>query len=528
MNKGFAKYQGDPYFNEKFATGLGPEGTLRFWASVAEPQAGNPYSRAPAEHSKERLKQLAALQDNLGMALGSATQSDSPAMQAWEKKVIDLGGSRLDVSSGPYGFQVMSNLMREGDYDSKFLKDYGKALMDDDKRFSKEPFHPYQHWMYNNESDLNFGAKDDRGQDPVTGFMEALGHNPGASTDFFSTKENLDYLAKDREWPSDSTGGGDSKGSAGYRSMSHALEAATTGHDYDVNPSKDLPPHSKAQAELMKSVVEGVSKGDFKLHDGMQLSLGQMTAEYMPDVHHALSGGKAGGDTLNDLYPHHGSLAVFSEQDITRFMYEVGQDPEGYKAINIGQTQYTSDLINYHFAHPDVYDTSEDGAERALRQIAAKGGEVEGILGLARQDSDIQKSAEGDAKFNENKDTMATWAKSLTSIGIGVGIGAATSPVGGALAAVALDDISGQIIDGMFGDPKDSSDKALYDTGKNLDAHKQSTMTATQNAANLSHAAHDSGMTAATIETAVREGVHAGNGNAHDVLREYREKRGKS
>ena len=277
----------------------------------------------------------------------------------------------------------------------------------------------------------------------------------------------------------------------------------------------------------MKSVVHGVSKGDIKLHDGMQWSLGQMTAEYMPDVHHALSGGKGGGDTLADLFPHNGAMAGFSEQDITRFMYEVGQDPDGYRAVNIGQAQYTSDLINYHFANPDAYDETDGGTERALRQISARGGEIEGILGLARQDSEIQKSADGDAKFNKDKQAYATWAKSLTSVGIGIGVGAATSPVGGALAAVALNDISGQVIDGLFGEPRDRGDDALYTSGKSLDNHKESTMRATQYAADLSEHARPSGMSEAQIETAVREGVQDGNGTAHDVIEEYRQKRGK-
>ena len=217
MNKGFAKYEGDPYFNEKFATGLGPENALKFWSAVADPNKGG-YSRVPYEHSKERLKQLASLQDNLGRSLGSATRSDSAAMRSWEKEMINLGSSRIDTADagGPYGFQVMSNLMREGEYDAKFLKDYGKALIEDDKRFSEEPFDPYQHWTLNSESDLNFGAKDDRGQDPITGFMQALGHNPNASTDFFSFNENFDYLTADRSWPSDSTGSGDSGGAAGF------------------------------------------------------------------------------------------------------------------------------------------------------------------------------------------------------------------------------------------------------------------------------------------------------------------------
>ncbi|MET8686215.1 DUF6571 family protein [Streptomyces sp. NPDC004732] len=528
MNKLLSKYEGDPFFNERFTTGLGAKGTLQFWAEMADPKKeGN--TRIPYEHSAARLDQLKSLQDNLSRTLASATQSDSVGMQRWEKQMIDLGGRRIgsDHAGDPFGFQVMSNLMREGSYDTDFLQKYGNALREDDKRFNEEPFSPSDHWTRNSTADLNFGEKDDRGQDPMTGFMEALGHNPKASTEFLSSNENFDYLANEREWPSDGTTDSGTDGSAGYRSLSHAFESATTGHAYDTGPSADMPPHTKEQAQIMTKIVHGVADpdDDFKLHEGMERSLGQMTAEYMPDVHHALSGGSAGGDTLGQLYPISGAQAKFSENDITRYMYELGQTPDGYKAINAGQTLYSSNLINYHYANPG--DSGLPPLE-TLEEISSRNSEVQGIVGLARADSDIQKSAEGDAAFNANKDEWKTWTKSFATIGIGAGVGAATSPVGGALAAVALDDISGQMIDKLFGEPRDSSDSALYQAGEKWEDHKNSTLQATQDAAEISDKAHPSDLKEAQVERSIRDGHFTGSGYAHDVMKEYREQRGKA
>ncbi|MEU1118310.1 MULTISPECIES: DUF6571 family protein [unclassified Streptomyces] len=528
MNKVLSKYEGDPFFNERFTTGLGAKGALRFWAEMADPHKGG-NTRVPYEHSAARLDQLESLQDNLSRTFASATHSDSGSMQKWEKQIIDLGGRKVetDHAGGPFGFQVMSNLMREGSYDTDFLQKYGNALKEDDKRFNEGPYSPSDHWTRNSTADLNFGAKDDRGQDPMTGFMEALGHNPEASTKFLSVDDNFDYLATGRDWPSDGTGDSDTGGSAGYRSLSHAFESATTGHSYDAGPSANTPAHTKEQAEIMTKIVKGIGDpdSDFKLHEGMERSFGQAAAEYMPDIHRALSGGNGGGDTLEDLYPLSGAQANFSEQDITRFMYDLGQTPDGYKAINIGETLYSSNLINYHFAHPDAYGLS---LSDTLEEISSRTSEVQGTVGLGRADSEIQKSAEGDAKFNAEKDSWKTWTKSFASVGIGVGVGAATTPVGGALAAVALNDISGQMIDKLFGDPRDSSETALYQSGANWENHKESTLRATQDAAEIASEANQSDLNTSERQRAVREGHSDGNGFAHDVLDEYRRKQGKT
>ncbi|MEU5595977.1 DUF6571 family protein [Streptomyces sp. NPDC020298] len=527
MNKVMAKYEGDPLFNEKFTTGLGAKGTLQFWAEMADPKK-DPYSGAPREPSKERLAQLKALQGNLGRALASATHSDSAAMKTWEKQIIELGGRPIDSphAGNPYGFQVMSNLMRQGNYDTHFLKAYGDELLKEDKRWS-DPYSPADYWMRNNESDLNFGAKDDRGQDPITGFMQALGHNPEASSDFFAHDKNFDYLTSDRDWPSDGTGDGDTGASAGYRSLSHALESATTGHAYDVGPGPDMAPHTKAQADLMTKIVHGLSdpKDDFKLHNGMEESLGQMASEYMPDIHRALSGGESGGDTLADLYPTKGTVADFGEQDITRFMYDLGQTPDGYKAINIGESLYTSDLMGYHLANPEAFGES---TKDTIREISTRNSEVQGILGLARQDSDIQKSAEGDAAFNKNMDKWKAWANTAVNIGIGAGVSTAASPVAGAFAVAAMNDLSGQMVDGLFPDPRDRSDEVLFTSGKDWEKHKESALQAAQMAATSADAAYPSGLSQADREAAVREGHFDGNSRAHDVLDEYRKSRGKA
>ncbi|MET7346878.1 hypothetical protein ABZT42_02615 [Streptomyces mirabilis] len=84
LNRNLAGYRNDPLFQEKFATTLGPQGTLDFWADLSDPSDGGDLQRA-------RLDQLGEFQKNLSLTLAGATQSDSPAMRHWENDMVQLG-----------------------------------------------------------------------------------------------------------------------------------------------------------------------------------------------------------------------------------------------------------------------------------------------------------------------------------------------------------------------------------------------------------------------------------------------------
>ena len=76
--------------------------------------------RAVRRAGRQREKLIGRLEKSLGTTLATATRDDDPAMRQWEKTMIALGGT--DVGDGGqyhvYGFQVMSDLMRHGTYDT--------------------------------------------------------------------------------------------------------------------------------------------------------------------------------------------------------------------------------------------------------------------------------------------------------------------------------------------------------------------------------------------------------------------------
>src|SRR5690606_11101401 len=74
MRSVLARHEGDPLFNEKFATSLGAKGTLQFWVDLSDAHAG--------ARGAERVT-LKSFQSQLSMNLANATPSDSRGMQQW-------------------------------------------------------------------------------------------------------------------------------------------------------------------------------------------------------------------------------------------------------------------------------------------------------------------------------------------------------------------------------------------------------------------------------------------------------------
>jgi hypothetical protein len=183
--------------------------------------------------NEDRPKLLAKIQDNLSMSLANASYGDSPAVEQWKKDLITAGPRYVlgDPPAVTTGFQVMSSLMQKGRYENEFLKDYGTALVSHERenlRGSGEPWY--------SGATLNYPDNGKNPNDPMAGFLEALGHNPEASLDFFNQETgegdkritNFEYFVGDaehgRKWPGDSDG---------FDNLGHALESATLGYAYD-------------------------------------------------------------------------------------------------------------------------------------------------------------------------------------------------------------------------------------------------------------------------------------------------------
>lgn len=496
-----AKYQRDnPAFAERFATKMGPEGTLQFWRSLADPGHGD-------TPTGDRAKILATVQDNLGITLATASHVDSRDMREWKDGIIAAGDDRIKhpgIMSAPYGYQVMSSLMTKGKWDTDFLNTYGEKLVDFERSNSKLGG---PHWVWDNPghpAQLNYppgSTKPD--SDPVAGFLEALGRNPEASMDFFNgssgrgakddleTLSNWDYLVdKDsqdaRKWPTDDDGK-----TTGYTNLGHALESATLGYAYDdKNPS--IPPmDTKEQiaardqrTELMERVVDHYKTADtIDKQDGVRDSLANMAAGHIDSLNYSTanfggSGERAGRDDLFGAGKNH--LRDFDAMDSTSFLRALASDKDSYDTVSTAQQIYGASAMAAQ--GDDLGDAKRVG----MHSI-----KMHGLLDEVRSESIGEEFHGVKEDRNRELEKQGEWRNFAAEavIGTAAGVGAAVVVPTGAAAAIAVPlafevvggaaetQFATQTIDWLKENEFDNTDESLEGIAKARDEGERNAMT---------------------------------------------------
>ncbi|MET8539227.1 hypothetical protein ABZW03_01010 [Kitasatospora sp. NPDC004799] len=344
------KRKNDPAFAEQFATTLGPRGTLDFWRDVNDP------TKFPGGYSKERNEAMKKLQASLGVTLGTATQSHSQAMQDWKNKMIELGPQLVTRDHGgplPRGYQLMSSLMRSGEYDTDFLNSYGESLL----KFERDAdMRPQGVWVPMSNEPRWDHLTEGRGGDPVAGFLESLSHNPQASTRFLDpgeprTNDHLKYLLDDRHWPDEISR------QAKYVQDKHALglaiEAAATGDR--AGQEDGVRHHSEAQARVMRDSINMLDGGikNEGLPDGMQRPIANALADYAADTHDILSGSNRAakdhsGEDASGVWvdPATGETRMATDKgSLIRVLRGVADDPESHHIVQQAEMVHVAQTL---------------------------------------------------------------------------------------------------------------------------------------------------------------------------------------
>ncbi|MGP4047237.1 hypothetical protein [Streptomyces sp. 2A115] len=488
LNVGLKKYANDDLFAERFATNLGAEGTLNFWTGINDPHSAR-------ELGSQRVDQYDDLQKNLSLTLANATQSDSAGMTDWKSKMVEMVDKPVGRNGGfPLGGQVMTNLMRWGDYDDSFLNTYGDKLIETEKKFTDNGRHSA--WQRTGMDPLLNRTGTDSGWDPMTGYLKALSNSPDAATEFFNgtfvtkdedhdfthdtdgdgkegkrTLTNFDYLFEERDWPQDVDDKGDDS-IAGRNNLAMALEAATTGHPAGELPTLDTPPHNAEQAKLMESLVGSISEDNERVtkHGYMGDSIGQIASEYLPDINRAMT--DDGDDDTNRLFPVVGSEAEFNHRDVTRFLFTVGQNPDGYAAVEVGQKAYMANLMDYHL-NPDLPEEQRYAKDPqfVVEQIAKGSGEVSGTLAQGRAEAVAGEAEEKDKAYEHS---VAQWKNAISgTVGTVTGVGTTliASPAGGAAVGGIAGTATSMVLEEIF---KDAEGKAKDEAGPVMGEHWES------------------------------------------------------
>jgi hypothetical protein len=528
LNAGLERYHDDPLFAERFATTLGPKNTLEFWSGVADPQV-------TPELTHERREKLGELQKNLSLALAVASQSDTASMAQWKRDVIELGHQPVGHRGNVLGFQVMSNLMRAGNYDDPFMTEYGKRLMATERKFTHDGQHTA--WQQLGFDPYLNRMGGDTGWDPLSGYLKGLSNSPSAATDFFNgdfipkdeghkhAVSNFTYLFEERHWPhaikNDYTG---DESNDGRNNLASALEAATTGHPAGEVPTLDTPAHDKGQAKLFNAIVSSIGDDPERLtgRDYMSDSMGQIASEYLPDINRAssdVSRDSEDWDQIEKLFPIAGTGSEVRHRDVSKFLFSIGQNPAGYAAVEVGQQAYMSKLMAYHLdpGLPAEQRFSED-METTVRHISQRSGEVSGVLGLGRMEEIGKPAGEKDDAY----DYSVSQRKNMISGGVGTAVGVGTSfvatPWVGAIAGGTAGAVTSVVLERVF---KDAEGHALEDVTDSMGSRWHAgLMTNNEYTALGAHTAADDYRLANSndIGTWAREGSRQGYINARAIL----------
>ncbi|MGK5530285.1 DUF6571 family protein [Streptomyces sp. URMC 129] len=470
----------DQAFAEHLATGLGAEGLADFWlnnASYRMPGTG--------DRGSEEWRLLAGLQEHLGTVLGTATQSDSRAMEQWEADVITLAADGM-----PQGAQVMSALMRHGTYEPDFLTEYGDALIAYEQ--SRAETSPAVLWDSQSTVVYDFTGGEDLGHDPMAGFLTALGNNPDAATAYFQPPDGFDpldedselnsrlrYLATDREWE-----GGQVPGDT-RAALGDALLAAATGRptaDWE-NPlaagTADLrTPETAAVMEQVIGLYGDLGEGGDP-HLGllgeqpeMAESLGRMAGAYMDDLMY-LGGAKFSGtrDGFEDMFvPPYGDRLGNDPAEVRSFLSILGRDETAHRITTQAAYAYTLGNLD---AHPP---TSEAAYNEGMNSLIA-GARVRELLDQGRVDQ-IALDFENDTEAAEEARARAGgWVKSTLNAGITAGLTAGAIAVSGGAGTILVPTVAAST--GVFlGEITNQTTDSALDLGDQATAERESRMSA--------------------------------------------------
>ncbi|MEV6504063.1 hypothetical protein [Streptomyces prunicolor] len=463
FNRTMEKYHDDSLFAEQFATRLGAKGTLQFWTEMTSVHAG-------ARGSE--LTTMKDLQANMSLTLATASFSDSDAMRDWKKDLIAERNTNFRAADSPnpvgaLGSQVISSLMRKGEYDTEFLDDYREQLFKADKAAGDAGTRDL--WVKGYDAvDLVFG--DGNGRDPLEGLFDGLSHNPEAAEHAFESKSDLDHML----------------GTTAYtdrgESLGRALEAAVTGVA-DGDTTTKAPGHSVAQVQIMANIMKAVAQpggGADLVSNGLGDSFGDMAAAYMPEISQALAGPHANTVFLtNSEWPD--AFQGEHVPDVVRFLSATSADPAGRAGIIYGESIYTGSLLESHLADPSLFDGPR---EQVLADIGKNAGVIEGIVGHSVADSDVKAAVDGETDYNNALTQKGNAAKSWVNIAFtglklpehlgGEVMGSVVGGAAGAVAGGAVDRlIEGQEMHG-------AKDVGLYASAKDVYAMRDSVNQQTQ------------------------------------------------
>lgn len=487
LNELLKDNSGSKEFSRTFYNGLEAKGALEFFGQLST----DTYDYAKVD--KQRLADVQELQKNLGLNLATATQGGDAWTEKWSADMRRLGTERIPLAkydnNPAFGYQLLGGIMRYGDYDKKFLVPIAEHVT---QLHAKDPY------LFANSKPMMAGGLQNQynpsgvngaGFDPMISMLEALGHSPEASKEFFS-KDPLTSYEKDGSVGGELDLGKDKDGekienylgffanekyeffpdieghdpddltkTMGYMpdALGHALESATLGHAWD-DPTPELK-RDKTTGEIMQDVV--ATYGDDpellkKWQPTMADSLGTMGAGYIDDLNWALD--KNTADSVFNPTKDPSAHPQFGRDSAVKFLSTLGQHPDAYATVSTAERLYTTSVLEAQVGPDGKID------EGRARGAVYTGATFQGLLDESRGAQVEAEGMKAHEDYEKEQAKKAGWVQLGATVGIAAGVAflPATAAVGAAavLVPLAVDTGSGvmeQLAGQVVGDWSDKS-----------------------------------------------------------------------
>ncbi|RPK44415.1 MULTISPECIES: hypothetical protein [unclassified Streptomyces] len=486
-------------FSKNFYEKLGPEKSLAFFGQLST----DTYEYGKLD--KERLKDVQALQKNLGLNLATASH-DKDFSEKWGPELRKMGTERVPLAkndyNGPYGYQLLGGIMRYGNYDKSFLNPIAEHVA---QLHQKDPYMFADNKQVNSpfKNPFNPSGVNGAGYDPATAMLEALGNSPDAAKHFFNDpptaynedgtvnkgatadlgkngdtpiKNYLDFFGNEK-WESfpdvNSLDEDELKNSLNQMpdALGHALESATLGYPAghpDASVVRD-----DDNAAVMQQVMEkyGADAGLLKEQEAMSDSLGTMGAGYIDDINWALD--KGSPDSVFAPKDSDGHIDFEDDDEgrsVTRgFLSALGQHPDAYATVSAAEEVYTRSVLENQVDSNGVIDKG------SARNAVHVGAEVQGMLDQSRADQVQADNMKSHEDYEKAVAKRSGWVEFGAAAGIAAGVAflPATAAVGTAavLIPLATDTASGgleQLAGQFIGDISDNSVDASKEKAEEL------------------------------------------------------------
>jgi hypothetical protein len=385
----FAQATGDPYFARALTSRLSPAELASIPLKLAERYTS--FERGSGSLDDFRLRQQTIVRA-LGTSLAIATRQEGGLPGASDALL-----ARISEPGFAYG---VSNLLRYGTYDTAFLARMGAGIAS--SRGAWGSFQPHSIGYYG----VDLGLTDADYGDPLTGYLDALGHNAVAAQEFL-TDERLPGLLTERPFMDDGA------------AMGRALVAATTtfrDHDPDV-AGKPSPGHRSAEIASQSIHLLG-QRGDYP--PGFRVPVAKIVAAYMPDFDRVIQGGDRGvPGTVDVAVSDHGFPlpwgARFTLGDLASALKQAFREKRSFEVVSASLTQFTINnfdssanrIVQYLEDHPPAPGTDPTEALKqamnstaggAFNSDAGNAALAFGFLANAWGDSEADRGAAEDEK----------------------------------------------------------------------------------------------------------------------------------